>query len=79
MNIAQYLEQESKAICLDNECTEDNHNCGSYAYINADMNLLNVCIPDYFQGYDGRYAAIPLPWAGSLKELEAAVKNELEY
>ena len=76
MTLAQYLKQRSKEICVDNECTEDEHNCGSYAYITKDGDLLDVCIPDFFQGSGELYAAIPLPWDGTQAELDDEVAEQ---
>ena len=76
MSLAQYLKQRSKEICADNECTEDEHNCGSYAYITKDGDLLDICIPDYFQGSSEPYAAIPLPWDGAQEELDDEVAEQ---
>ena len=76
MSLAQYLKERSKEICADNECTEDEHNCGSYAYITKDGDLLDICIPDYFQGSGEPYAAIPLPWDGTQEELDDEVEEQ---
>jgi hypothetical protein len=76
MNLATYLKKRSKEICKDNECTEDNHNCESYAYIDQHGNLLDICISDYFQGHAGPYAAVMLPWSGSQMSLDKEVKNQ---
>lgn len=77
MTLAQYLRKRSKEICADNECTDEQHNCESYAYINADYQLLDLCYPDYFQGSSKPYAAIPLPWTGSQAELEEQVDEQI--
>ena len=76
MTLAQYLRKRSKEICLDNECTEDEHKCESYAYITKKGSLLDICYPDYFQGHSGSYAAIGLPWSGSQRELMRQVKED---
>ena len=76
MTLSDYLAQRSKEICADNECTEDEHNCGSYAYITKDGDLLDICIPDYFQGSSEPYAAIPLPWSGTQEELDDEVVQQ---
>lgn len=76
MNLSNYLKKRSIDICVMNECTEEEHYCESYAYIDADMNLLDVCRPDFFQGSGEPYAAIPLPWSGTLKELKEEVKEQ---
>lgn len=75
-SLSDYLAARSAEICRDNHCTEDNHNCESYAYINADCQLMDVCIPDYFQGSSKPHAAIPLPWTGTQSELEAEVADQ---
>ena len=76
MTISQYLIQRSKEICADNECTDDEHNCESYAYITKDGNLLDVCTSDYFQGSSEPVAAIPLPWNGTQEELDAEIAEQ---
>lgn len=77
-NLSQYLKQRSKEICADNECTEDQHNCESYAYVNASVQLLDICTSDYFQGSSRPYAAIPLPWTGTMAALRAEVKSQCD-
>lgn len=76
MDLAYQLAQRSQEICQDNDCTEDQHNCESFAYINADMRILDICIPDYFQGCSAPHACIPLPWHGTQDELEAEVQSQ---
>ena len=76
MTISQYLTQRSKEICADNECTDDEHNCESYAYITKDGNLLDVCASDYFQGSSKPVAAIPLPWNGTQEELDDEIAEQ---
>mgnify|MGYP001573739038 CR=1 FL=1 len=79
-NLSQFLKKRSKEICSDNKCSEDNHNCESYAYINKEMQLLDICASDYFQGSSKPYATIPLPWNGTVKELKEQVKDQIfEY
>lgn len=56
----QYLKDCGKDICEANECTEDEHNCESYAYFDSNFNLLDVCTSDYFQGCSGLSAAISI-------------------
>lgn len=75
-SLSQYLTQRSREICELNGCTEDEHKCESYAYINANVRLMDICAPDYFQGSSAPHAAIPLPWAGSQAELEAEVADQ---
>jgi len=74
--LSQYLRKRSKEICIDNECTEDEHNCESYAYINEEGQLLDICTSDFFQGSSESYAAVMLPWDGCQKDLEAEVEEQ---
>ena len=76
MTLAQHLKKCSKEICKDNGCTEDEHKCESYAYINKKGKLLDICASDFFQGYSGPYAAISLPWKGSQRELMKEVREQ---
>ena len=76
MELAEYLAEQSKEICAMNECTDAEHNCGSYAYITKDGDLLDVCYPDYFQGSAEPHAAIMLPWTGTQEELEAEIEEQ---
>ena len=76
MSLSQYLAQRSKEICTDNECTEDEHNCESYAYITKDGNLLSIFTSDYFQGSSKPVAAIPLPWNGTQEELDDEIAEQ---
>lgn len=73
--LAGYLRRQSLKICNDNGCGTE-HRCESYAYIDSEMNLLDVCAPDYFQGSSKPYAAILLPWPGTQAALEEAVLEE---
>lgn len=88
--LAEYLTKKSKEICQDNECTEDNNNCESFAYmsVNActgmndneeliDIMLLDVCAIDFFQGFAGDYIAFPLPWHGNAKQLKDDINREI--
>jgi len=86
--LAKHLTERSEEICADNECTEDEHNCDSYAYMQVtsrgcidgkeriDAMLLTVCCSDYFQGSAKEYIALPLPFTGDAKALKAAVEEE---
>ena len=76
MTLAKYLKNRSKEICLANDCEDGDHNCESYAYINKHGNLLDICSSDFFQGSSEPYAAIPLPWSGSQKDLMREVKDQ---
>lgn len=78
MGLATYLRKRSREICRDNQCSDDDHQCGSYAYITHDMQLLDICLPDYFQGSNSPVCAVPLPWSGNQAELEAYVNEEME-
>lgn len=78
--LAEYLESTSKDVCKDNECTEEEHNCESYAYITEHGELIDVCASDFFQGWGqadidsrGQYAALALPWIGNGRELKREV------
>jgi hypothetical protein len=69
-----HLQKESKQICADNDCTEENHNCESYAYFD-ETGLATICLPDYCQR---RYpVALALPWCGSNEDLKNEVLNQL--
>ncbi len=74
---AEFLTQQSKEICDMNHCTEDEHFCESYAYFNKEHILLDVCYPDYFLGYSGPVATIPLPWHGTQEDLKANIDNQI--
>jgi len=79
----EYLNQKSIEICQLNNCTEENHNCESYAYFNIsnednileDIQLLSICSSDYFQGNSGTTYILPLPCELSS---ENDFKKELE-
>ena len=81
--LSAYLKRESKSICQSNGCKRGEHNCESYAYIAEDGCLIDVCYPDFFQGWGsadeknhGGYAAISLPWSGTGRELKEAVHEQ---
>jgi len=76
MTLSKYLKERSKEICSLNGCTEDNHYCESYAYINRKIQLMDICSSDYFQGCSSPHAAISLPWHGTQKELKNEVLNQ---
>jgi len=80
--LAALLERKSAEICADNDCNlndeADEHHCDCYAYIRFDMQLLDICYPDYFQGCAAPYAAIPLPWTGSQADLEKEVSEQCD-
>lgn len=73
--LATYLAEQSRKICASNACTEDEHNCESYAYITRD-GLLDICVSDYFQGTSKPHAAIPMPWTGTGVDLWEAVDEQ---
>ena len=74
--LAYYLFTRSKEICQDNKCTEDEHFCESYAYIDENGNLLDICISDYFPGSSEPVAAIPLPFDDTGEELFKEVQEQ---
>lgn len=76
MTLAQHIRRISKEICKENGCKKDAHNCESYAYIAKDMDLLDICYPDYFRGSSAPYAAVMLPWTGTQAELEEEVAEQ---
>jgi len=69
-SLPAYLKDQSKDICKDNGCTEEDHFCESYAYFNIDetgIELATICSPDYCQRqYD---ACLPLPFEGNEADL----------
>lgn len=81
--LAAVLELESAEICTENECTEEEHYCGSVAYISVDGELADICIPDMFRGWGSRdmrehgsLACVPLPWEGNGEALKQAVEED---
>ena len=76
--LSQYLAKSSAEICADNYCDLENgnHNCESYAYIDKNGNLLDVCGSDYFRGSAELVAAIPMPWSGNPEELKSEVEEQ---
>lgn len=76
--IANDLKEKSKDICTDNECTEEEHNCESYAYFtkdddNKNYTLQDVCASDYAQSY--KWIPVPLPFEGTGEELLEAIQD----
>ncbi len=74
---AKHLTARSQEICRENGCTDEDHKCESYGYITENGLLIDVCAPDYFQGWgqndidlQGNYAAIPLPFNGNGQDLK---------
>ena len=61
----QFLMEQSEEICSMNECTEDQHNCESYAYFNHDeetgqFELADVCGSDYAQKCYDSFVCLPI-------------------
>jgi hypothetical protein len=84
--LAISLQEESMFICEQNNCTDDEHYCESYAYITEGGILIDICAPDFFSGWGsddvenyGEYAAIGLPWYGNGEELKEAVLNNVAW
>jgi len=74
---AEYISKMSTAICIDNNCNDENHNCESNAYFDLACSieyktefyivLQTICQSDYCQRhYD---LCLPLPWHGNDKQL----------
>ena len=86
--LAKHLSVMSKEICTDNDCTDDEHNCDSYAYMTIsemegidgkkyiDVMLLDICLSDYFRGCSSEYIAFPLPWEGDARQLKEDIEQE---
>jgi len=74
---ADYLKSISKDICADNGCTEEEHVCESYAYIDLGGIVQDVCASDYWRGSPALIAAIPMPFDGSGEELVKAVEEDI--
>ena len=83
--LAAYLTERSKEICELNDCTEDDHNCESYAYFDVEFrgdtltvcNLVGICSSDYLQR--SVICAISLPFTGKGIDLEAAIQQDAEW
>lgn len=73
--LAEYLKKVSGDVCKLNNCTDEDHSCQSYAYIDINGDVWDVCAPDYFQG-GHNIAAIPLPFDGSGDDLEDEVLDQ---
>jgi hypothetical protein len=76
MNLSKHLRRRSREICRANGCKRGEHHCDSYAYITAELNLLDICLPDDFQGHGEPHAAIALPWIGGMRELKREVEEQ---
>lgn len=74
--LAKYLAKRSQEICRDNGCTEDEHKCEAYAYINKKGQLLDICCSDYFQGSSDLVAAIPLPFYGTAEDIQKEIDDQ---
>ena len=84
--LSAHLLARAEEICLDNECTEEEHFCDSSAYVTEGGDLIDVCLSDYFQGWGsadeearGQYAVVSLGSAGSGAALYADVMAELPW
>ena len=85
--LAAYLTERSAEICADNQCTDDEHNCESFAYIShkcGEYCLHDICYPDFWHGWGshdealyGELAALPMPFDGDGVFLERAIMLEL--
>ena len=73
--MAKYLAECSLEICADNDCTEDNHNCESYVYMDLEDGIWvihDICCPDYAPR---SYAvALSLPFEGNGADLMEAIE-----
>lgn len=76
--LAEWLAEKSANTCTLNGCTENEHLCDSYAYIDANASCHDVCASDYWQGQTYPIAAIPLPWNGDGEKLRDAVLADIE-
>lgn len=82
--LIQYLQSCQARICSDNECTEEEHKCESYAYIDEHYDLMDLCNPDFFQGSSKPYAVVPLPLSDPTtvedfkKEIDDQITEQLE-
>lgn len=80
--ISEHLTKLSKEVCAQNECSNDNHNCESYAYFDYDkgtdsFSLCDVCVPDYAnRSYD---CALPLPFTGYAEDLQDQLEHWAEW
>ena len=71
--LAEYLTRRSKEICKDNECTEDEHNCESFAYFDStlcgddliDLSLIDICLSDYLTTQANCYIDMPFTGTGA--------------
>ena len=79
-DLLKYLKSQSEEICVDNGCTEEDHQCNSCAYFDyikeSDIFLHRItCYPDYCQrSYD---ICLPMPInAKNGKELLELLKDE---
>jgi hypothetical protein len=83
--LAKFLTKKSKEICRDNQCTEDNHNCESNAYIDItidkddnilSIDVIDICLSDYMQRSTN--SMISLPFSGSGKDLAEMLISEYQ-
>jgi hypothetical protein len=64
-----YLAVASHMICTMRGCTDWQHHCDRFAFINRSMQILDICASDAFHGREA-HAVIPLPWYGTEHDLE---------
>lgn len=75
--LSNYLKARSREICADSGCKRgEDHRCESYAYIDGNLNLLDICVSDFFQGSSKPHAAVSLPWTGCGRDLKREVEDQ---
>lgn len=84
-DLAKFLSEQSREICADNGCSDDSHNCESYAYLSIKYSpdsdtyyiggVIDICSSDYFQGFNGEHIALPLPFEGNGDDLLDAFRR----
>jgi hypothetical protein len=72
MRLVDYLAGTSSIIFTMRGCTDGQHHCAQFAFINRAMQVLDICASDAIRGREA-HAVIPLPWSGSQAELEKEV------
>ena len=72
MRPVDYLAVASHLICTMRACTDWQHHCDAFAFINRAMQILDICASDAFRGREPN-AVIPLPWYGSQSDLDHEV------
>lgn len=82
---AKWLTERSEGICKNNGCTEDEHKCESFAYIDIEENeygdivgfeFYDICPPDYAQRVYN--IALPLPFEGDGQKLLQEMEQHRE-